>query len=159
MTANRVSATLSADDVTEILKAINVIKTKLPFLVNLSSDEIKKMPNMGDRREFVEKALQIGRQNPDMLPRSFDVEEMSKDVELYKSLAPIMVAITQLNEFLDSTNKLVASEMYSAALVIYTHSKMSGKEFGLEELSGHLGKAFARKLHPVKSTPPETKSS
>jgi hypothetical protein len=38
---------------------------------------------MGDKsRAFVSKALEVARQNPDFLPRSFDLDEMKRDVEL-----------------------------------------------------------------------------
>lgn len=47
-----------------------------------------------ERRAFVHKALEIATQNPEFLPRSFNVDEMCHDVELFEALQPISLALT-----------------------------------------------------------------
>jgi hypothetical protein len=55
------------------------------------------MIKLGDRnRAFTRKALEIATQNPDFLPRSFDIEEMRRDFELFEALQPILLALTRL---------------------------------------------------------------
>lgn len=52
-----------------MLQAIATIKEKLPFLVDLSADDRKTLPKMGDKsRAFVSKALEVAAQNPEFLP-------------------------------------------------------------------------------------------
>ena len=46
---NRVSATLSAADITAIKNAIAAIRAKLPFLVSLSNDDRKQLPKMAEK--------------------------------------------------------------------------------------------------------------
>ncbi len=55
-------------------------------------------------------------QNPDFLPRAFNIEEMRKD-----------------------------SEAYSAALTVYNYAKSSPSGTALEGVAEELGRRFARK--------------
>src|ERR1043165_4954711 len=113
MPENRVNATLSAADQQAVMAAINTIREKLPFLIDLTTDERRTLPKMGDKsRTFVGQALTLATQNSDFLPRSFDVEEMRKDVELASALQPIMAALTQLQELVEDTYTEVGSEAY-----------------------------------------------
>ena len=55
------------------------------------------MARLGDRNlAFARKALEIATQNPDFLPRSFDLDEMRRDLELFESLQPMLLALTRL---------------------------------------------------------------
>ncbi len=49
MTSNRISASLSQADREEVMVAIATIKEKLPFLIDLTAEERKALPKMGDR--------------------------------------------------------------------------------------------------------------
>lgn len=144
--SNRISASLTSKDRAEVLAAVNTIKEKLPFLVNLSIEERKTLPKMGDRSHaFVTKALEVATQNPDFLPRSFDIDEMRRDVELFEAMYPLVVAFTQLQELLDDTYITVGSEAYSAALQVYNYAKASGNGTGLTAVVEELGQRFARR--------------
>src|SRR5438067_10443793 len=79
------------------------------------------------------------------LPRSFDVEEMRKDVELLNALSPIMLALAQLNELVDDTFMEVGSEAYTAALAVYQYTRAAGKGAALDNALDALGQRFARK--------------
>ncbi|MCU0527592.1 MAG: hypothetical protein MUF72_22570 [Elainella sp. Prado103] len=155
-----ISAQLSQADRDAVMAAITTIKTKLPFLVDLSTEERKALPKMGDKsRAFVLKAMEVAIQNPDFLPRSFDLSELQKDVQLYESLYPILLALTQLQDWVDDTCLAVGSEAYAAALQVYTYAKASGQGAGLEAAVEELGLRFARKsrkakVQTVTPTPP-----
>lgn len=93
MPDNSISATLSQADRQAVLDAINTIRARLRFLVDLSPEERKALPKMGDTgRGFVSQALGVAEQNPDILPRSFDVSETRKDLELLDALPPVVTA-------------------------------------------------------------------
>jgi len=146
MNANRVSATLSPADQGEVLAAIATIRKKLPFLIDLTPEERRALPRMGDGgRAFVSKAAQVAAQNPDFLPRSFDIDEMRHDAELFEALQPVALALTQLQELLDDTLMEVGGEAYSAALVVYHYAKNSGKGQALDAVADDLSRRFARK--------------
>lgn len=146
MTDNRISAQLTDADRAAVLAAINTIREKLPFLIDLSPEERKGLPRLGDKSlAFVAQALELATQNPDILPRSFDVEEFRKDVELLNALRPIATAFTQLQELLDDTYVEVGSEAYSSGLLVYQYARSSNKGAALDKLLEGLGQRFARK--------------
>lgn len=154
MSTNRISATLSDADQAAVMTAIATIKEKLPFLLSLTMEERKALPKMGDKNQpFAHKALEIATQNPDFLPRSFNLEEMRRDVELFGEMYPIVMAMTQLQSMIDDTYVTVGSEAYASALQVYNYAKASGKDSGLEPLVTELGQRFARKVKREKSQP------
>ena len=104
------------------------------------------MNKPGDRsRNFIDKALEVAAQNPDILPRMFNVEEMRKDIELSQRLQPILLALSQLQEVMDNTVAVVNSEAYAAALSVYGYAKASGKAAALQDTLDELSKRFSRK--------------
>jgi len=151
MVENRVSATLTPDDLKTITTALATIREKLPFLIDLTPDERRKLPKMGDKsRAFVSQALIIAEQNEDILPRSFDVAEMRKDVTLFESLAQVSATVTQLQELIEDTYLEVGSEAYTAALVVYQYARTSGKGAALDKLLEGMAERFARKTQTKK---------
>jgi len=143
---NRVSAKLSQADKDAVLTAIKTIKDKLPFLIDLTTEERRALPKLGDKsRAFVVKALEVATQNPSFLPRSFDLEEMRTDVELFESMYPILLGISQLSELIEDTAMEVGSEAYAAALLVYNYAKAADAGAGLDGVVDEMGKRFARK--------------
>ena len=157
MPDNRVSAVLSETDQQAVMAAINTIRQKLPFLIDLSAEDRRSLPKMGERsRGFVSQALEVAAQNEDILPRSFEVAEMRKDVELAAALLPIITALSQLVELIEDTSMAVGSEAYAAALVVYQSARSNGKGAALDAALDTLGQRFARKAgkdNPVTPTP------
>ncbi len=154
MNTNRIDATLSPSDKDEVLAAIATIKGKLPFLIDLAPEERHTLPKMGDKsRAFVSKAAEVAAQNPDFLPRSFDVDEMRRDVALSEALQPVALALTQLQELVEDTLMEVGSEAYVAALLVYNSARNSGQGAALDELADALGRRFARKASAAGRTP------
>jgi hypothetical protein len=155
MQENRISATLSDADQQFVMSAINNMRQKLPFLVDLTPEERHALPKMGDKsRAFVSQALDVAKQNADILPVSFDVEEMSKDVALILALAPIMSALAQLHELIEDTFLAVGSEAYIAALLVYQYARTGGKGAALDSALDALGQRFARKSRQAAPKPP-----
>jgi hypothetical protein len=135
------------------MQAIATIKTKLPFLIDLSPEERRALPKTGDKiNSFVAKALEVAQQNGDFLPRSFDVDEFATDMALYEDLRSIALALSPLNELVDDTMLEVGSEAYAAALVVYQYAKNAGQGAGLDAVADELSKRFAKKSTP-KPTP------
>lgn len=149
MAVNRISAKLVPADKDAVLQAIATIKTKLPFLIDLSPEERRALPKMGDKTNaFVLKALEVAQQNSDFLPRSFSVDEFATDVELYAELRSIALALAPLTELVDDTLLEVGSEAYASALVVYQYAKNAGQGAGLDEVADELSKRFAKKATP-----------
>ena len=151
MSQNLISAELTAEDQEAALAAIQQIQS-LPFLIGLSNKDKRKLNKMGDKsRSFVDQALNLAKQNIDIMPNRFDLEEFERDVALYHALRPINTAISKLNELVDSTLLAVGSDAYTAALDVYAFAKMSNGVTGLEDLSAAMGGRF-RKSNGRKAT-------
>ncbi|MEH2199283.1 hypothetical protein [Nostoc sp.] len=146
MAENRISASLAPADKEAVMQAIATIREKLPFLVDLTPEERRTMLKMGDKsRAFVSKALEVATQNPNFLPRSFDLEEMRRDLALFESLYPVFLSLTQLQELVDDTCIASASEAYAAALAVYSYAKASGDVTGLDGVIDEMGRRFNRR--------------
>ncbi len=153
MPDNRVSASLSATDREAVLAAIQTIRQKLPFLIDLSVEERRRLPKMGDTgRAFIERALTVATQNPDILPRSFDVDEFRHDAELLASFQPLAAALAQLQELVDDTLLEVSSEAYASALAVYSYARAGGQGAALDGLLEGMAQRFARKTRGGKGT-------
>lgn len=156
MNTNRVSATLSAEDRAAVFSALETIRQKLPFLLDLSPEERRSLPKTGDKsRAFVAAALTLAAQNPDVLPRKFDLPEFQKDVALMEALAPVAAAVQQLWERIDDTLTAVGSDAYTAALLVYHSARMAGRGEGLDQQLDGLAARFARKSRVVSPNPPQ----
>lgn len=154
-----ISATLTQADRDAVMAAVSTIKAKLPFLIDLNADERRALPKMGDKsRAFVSKALEVATQNPDFLPRSFDLEELRRDVQLFESLYPLLLTLTQLQELVDDTCLAVGSEAYAAALQVYTYAKASGNGNGLDAVVEEMGQRFVRKSRKPRNQESTVKS-
>jgi hypothetical protein len=146
-----ISAKLSDTNREIVLSAIATIRASMPFMVDLTVEDRKALPKMGDKsRAFVSKALEIATQNPDFLPRSFDIEEMRKDVELFEQLYPLLLSLNQLQEMMENTYTAVGSEAYTAALTVYKYAKASDQGSGLEGIVDDLGQRFTKKARKEK---------
>ncbi|NEQ28095.1 MAG: hypothetical protein F6K28_55730 [Microcoleus sp. SIO2G3] len=143
---NRISAQLSPADYAEIMAALDTVREKLPFLVGLSVSDRRTLAKLGDKsRAFVQRSAEFAQQNPDYLPRLFDLDEMRRDVELFEVLSSILMSLTQLQELVKDTSMLVGSEAYAAARVVYRSAKANGEGAGFDSLLEELGQRFNAK--------------
>lgn len=157
MSTNRISAELPASVKEEILKAIDVIQSKLPFLIDVSASEKQGMAKFGDKNHaFVTKALELANLNKNAMPANFDAEEMKRDVELVLSLYPIMKSLDMLYEKINDTYFVAGSEAYSAGLLVYMYLKAANiATGGLDDVLDDLGKRFVHKASKNKVNQPK----
>jgi hypothetical protein len=93
MTNDLIKGDLLPEQQQAVLTSLNDIQTKLPFLIDLTVDDRRTLPKMGDRsRAFVDQGLVMATQNEGILPRNFDLEEYRRDVALVRQLEPIVLA-------------------------------------------------------------------
>ena len=94
MNTNPINATLLTADQEAITAAVNTIKQKLPFLIDLTSDDRQAIVKLGDKSQaFLKKALDVAALNPGVLPVSFDLTEMRNNAQLYADLSSIGLAL------------------------------------------------------------------
>lgn len=80
MAYQNITGSISPQDIQEIKAALQTIQKKLPFLVTLSNEERRRLLKMGDKSlAFVNNSVTAAQSNREILPASFDVEELVRD--------------------------------------------------------------------------------
>jgi hypothetical protein len=127
-------------------------KQKLPFLINLATEDRKTLPRTGGKvQTFIKEALDVAVQNPTILPVAFDVNEMIGDMELMAYLTSMQLTLRQLLRQVDDTVMQLGSQAYAAARTVYASasSRFAGPQ--LEVAANQLGKHFGRKPRVAKT--------
>ncbi|NOU18403.1 MAG: hypothetical protein HOO91_12675 [Bacteroidales bacterium] len=156
---NKISITISKEAIEAINAAIATIEQQLPNLINLTVEDRKSLPKMGDKTlAFVSKALEYSKQNPKVVPPFLDVAEFEKDVQAVTNINKVLIPLQQLVEKLDDSTVLAGSEAYSSALIFYNAVKSAAKTGvpGMKGVYDDLQLRFAVKAK-TNNVVPETK--
>ena len=123
MDPNLVSATLSPEDIQAITAALDTIRQKLPFLVDLTTEQRTAMAKLGDKTQaFVQKAVEIANEHQNLFAAAF-LDEMRKDAHLLVDLSPIRLSVDTLAQKLDDTEMQLGGEAFAAARTVYAVTK------------------------------------
>ena len=142
---NRVSASISAQDITDINAAIQTIRTKLPFLVSISNQERQEMAKLGDKSMgFDEKCAAYMASNPEFLPGFVLPVEVNKDRALRAQVMQFFPNLQTLCEAVDDTLMVVNSEIWMADLSYYQNVRQAAKRGrpGTDTIYGELRTRF-----------------
>ncbi|OYE06174.1 hypothetical protein [Nostoc sp. 'Peltigera membranacea cyanobiont' 232] len=154
MAYQNIAAALSPQDIQEIKAALQKIQQKMPFLVTLSTEERRKLVKMGDKSlAFVNNSVTAAQSNREILPATFDVEELVRDYQLATALTEVLISMQQLAEQVDDTLMAVGSEAMTSSLTVYDYVKTASKKTpGLKIVAEQLGERFkAIKGRPTKA--------
>ncbi|AVH73569.1 hypothetical protein [Nostoc sp. 'Lobaria pulmonaria (5183) cyanobiont'] len=154
MSYQNIAATLSPQDIQEIKAALQTVQKKLPFLITLSTEERRKLVKMGDKSlAFVNNSVTAAQSNREILPATFDIEELVQDYQLAAALTELLISIQQLSEQVDDTLMAVGSEAMTSSLTVYDYVKTASKKTpGLKTVAEQLGERFkAIKGRPTKA--------
>jgi hypothetical protein len=154
MAYQNIAATLSPQDIQEIKAALQTVQKKMPFLITLSTEERRKLLKMGDKSlAFVNNSVTAAQSNREILPATFDVEELVRDYQLATALTELLISVQQLAEQVDDTLMAVGSEAMSSSLTVYDYVKTASKKTpGLKTVAEQLGERFkAIKGRPTKA--------
>src|SRR5262249_51755198 len=103
MDPNLVSAVLTNEDQQAILASLDTILGKMPFLIDLTTNDRVTMPKLGDKTTaFASKAIEVATHHDEMFSAGF-VQELQKDSTLLEVLGPIRVAVAALQKKIDDT--------------------------------------------------------
>ncbi|MFN6538661.1 MAG: hypothetical protein RM021_020240 [Nostoc sp. EkiNYC01] len=154
MAYQNITGSLSPQDIQEIKAALQKIQQKLPFLVTLSTEERRKLVKMGDKSlAFVNNSITAAQSNREILPATFDVDELVRDYQLASALTELLISMQQLAEQVDDTLMAVGSEAMTGSLTVYDYVKTASKKTpGLKIVAEQLGERFkAIKGRPTKA--------
>jgi len=118
---NRVSANLTAAQITAILAAVQAIHAEVDsFTVSISSQDRQEIPKMGSKSVgFDDKCEGYMASNPEFLPGFIDPAEITKDRGLRAQLLQFIPQLRTLMEGLEDTLMVVNSELWMADLAYY----------------------------------------
>ena len=135
MPQNLVSLDISADDLAAMDQAIATLETLTKPFITLSADDKSGLVKMGDKSvAFCQQTVQVLDQNKDILPPTFDFEEMGDDLAAYAALQSRVLRIREVLAKMDDTQTALGSDVMVAASEGYARMKLFGKAEGLSEL-------------------------
>jgi len=150
MPYQNISAQLTAADIQAIKDAAAAIRAKLPFLITLTTEERKRIFKTGpDSVSFVQNSLQAAKNNPTIVPGSFDSAGFESDTNLFAALTEVNTVVAQLASQIDDTRLAVGGEAMQAATAVYNYVKAAAKTTpGLKPVADQLGERFQRTQKP-----------
>lgn len=156
MPYQNIDATLSAADQQAVKDAFATIRAKLPFLVNLTTDERKSTFKAGPNSlSFVQNTLTAAEGYSQIIPPSFDVPGFRRDVELFAVLTEIATAAESLFSQIDDTRLAVGGEAMQQGSQVYKLAQASQDIVpGLKPIVAQLAERFQRASKSKAAKPP-----
>lgn len=119
-----ISATVSKNDLKEVLGAIDFINEKLPDLETISKEELSTLPKVGKETvNFVLENLKEAKNHAELVPANIDLGEVIKDAELIKAIHKILAPLKKLERKLEDSALLAGSDAYLPSIAIYNAMK------------------------------------
>lgn len=144
MSQNMISLALSAEQLAEVNKALDVVEEKLAGFISLSVDDRAELRKMGPKSEmFARKAHDVLVQSPEILPGTFELADFTEDFTALDQLRPLFTRIAALAGRADDTEMALGSDIYNAALEAYRYAKLAGKGAALDELRAQARVRFS----------------
>lgn len=135
MSQNLISLELSPESLTKLDQAIAAIEEVFAPFLSLSAEEVRGLAKMGDKSEqFCRQTAQVLEQNQEILPSTFHLGEMHKDIAAFDALRSRLVRLRGAVTKGEDTEMALGSDILTAALEGYALMKMYGKAEWLEEL-------------------------
>ena len=144
---NKISAILTTQDFADVLAAFGTIKTKMPFLLNLTPAERKALPTLGTERGAMDDAFSSAMAaHPELVPSFVDMAEMAKDRTLWLQLAELLQCSNEVCEGISDTHAIAGSDIYMAYLSFYQNVKQAARRgvVGADAIYQNLRRFFPR---------------
>ena len=147
MTQNRIHLALTSQYLEEqVDKALDTLDTFTLGMISLTPEERKGLTKMGDKSEaFCRLAIDVFKQNENILPKTFDMEAYLLDLATLDLLRARQVRLNRISQMISDTEMALGSDLMVNSLEGYSYLKIAGKSLGLDDLRGQLGKRFSRK--------------
>lgn len=145
MKANLENAALPTEVVAQIEAKIAEIKQTMPYLVGLSTTDHQKLNILGRKStQFVQRAVESVRQNPELAPSFLDAEVLERNYALYNNLLTVLEPVQQLERMISDTLMVAGNLAYKDALDYYNTVKRAAKSNvpGAEAVSENLKTRF-----------------
>ena len=142
---NQIDAVITPESSEKVRKAIDSVKTELPFLLTLSEEERSKLQQVDDGRlSFVSQSFVLATNNDFLDPGTDLLANAKKDLDLYNELNDMEVHVRQLLALIHDTKQLAGSEAFIVARFVYikAQSALKMNRSGAKEIVDELSKLF-----------------
>lgn len=125
---NRISATLASAAKAQIITKLGEIRALLPFLVNLTPDDRKRIPSIGTQRTGMVAAFVASMTaHPELVPGYVDMTEVLSDRDLREAVLEVFQATAELQEAEGDTLQVIGADLYNAFLAYYANVQQAAK--------------------------------
>ncbi len=146
MSQNIISISFDDTALNTIDQALEALEGQLTGLIDLSVEQRRALPKMGDKSEaFCRQTLNVLQQNPQLVPPSLDLAEAQRDLLALDALRSRSSRLRQLMGRVEDTELALGSDVMSVSLDGYALLKVLGKGSGLKALRKEMGARFAKK--------------
>ena len=141
-----------------LLQQINSLATQWPHTVLIPEGQKRRLAKMGSRtRPFVEDAIKLAAENPDILPRSHDPATLRAKLGTVENLRAVHMALQQVTEKFRDTLTVAGAELYEDARLVYTIAKTGARPSGLVAARQQLAQRFkGNRAAPATDPQPES---
>ena len=141
---NKITGTFTDAAKTAVIAKITETKALMPFLINLTEEERKRLKGIGNKNlAYVQKCVEGAIAFPDELKKNFNTAEFQKDVEMFTSLIGAHIACAALLELIDDSMKAAGIDAMGASSEVYASLKTSAKNnANVKTIVAEIGERF-----------------
>ncbi len=135
MPQNLISLDITPDAIAKVDQAIETLEAFTAPFITLTNQQKQELFKMGDKSIlFCQQTAMVLEQNQDVLPPTFDYEEMKTDLADHAAIAPRVLRIREVLAKMEDTQIALGSDVMVASSEGYALMKLFGKAEGLTEL-------------------------
>lgn len=149
------SASLSPEQLDQVIATINQVKRLLPSMPDLTPAERQRISKLGSRtRGFADAALEAAKADSGVLPQSIPLESFVAQDELLRGLSLVQTHVSDLKSKLDDSLLLIGNHIYSVSRTVYAMMKTDAAKTRLQEQKALMKQRFVVKKtsQPATST-------
>ena len=135
MPQNLISLDITPDAIAKVDEAIQILEAFTAPFITLTNQQKQELFKMGDKSIlFCQQTAMVLEQNQNILPPTFDYEEMKTDLADHAAIAPRVLRIREVLAKMEDTQIALGSDVMVASSEGYALMKLFGKAEGLTEL-------------------------
>lgn len=154
---NRISVTITDEQVADILTHLTALETALPFLLDREPGD--KTVLLGEKSVgFDEKCAAYMNSNPEYIPSYLDIAEVAKDRSARAQFLKFLPQLRQLADKANDTFDVIGNELMLADLAYYNNTGDAAKRGRLDAQSirNDLAVRYPGRPTKTKATPKTT---
>ena len=118
---NNLSHTMSEEELNEVKMTLKSIGIKMPFLINLTDDDVLGMNKISDGdKVFIADCMSEAKEAEALLPPYFKIGEIQKDNALNDQLYEVEDMLFEMYQHVRRNRMLAADEAYSGVSTFYS---------------------------------------